>query len=290
MGCMAETSPSVVFDDKQAWGAYRPTGLASLVLSLCHALPAGKHVYYKLGQTLRGLLKRGAPRMYDVEVESLKLRLASQGNYSERRMLTLPQYYDVQERDWLCSKLAGGGSFLDVGGNAGLFSLSIGGRLREKIDVYTVEPDPQMYQRMLFNASQNQLSIHLAPVALSDFDGEGVLELSLQQRGENSLRTEGAAESNGKGEIIQVPVTTLLHQCQQWGLKQITAMKIDVEGHEDRILSHFMANAERSLWPRAIVMEHVHGAGCIVDRLLQDHGYVVEGEARRNLMLSLPKS
>jgi len=283
---MSDTNLAIDFDDSTAWGAYRPRGIAAMLLSACHALPPSNRKYYKIGQILRGPLKSGKPRMYDVNFESLKMRLVNQGNYCERRALTMPQYYDLEERDWLCSKLANGGNFLDIGGNVGLFSLTVAGRLRDKVQVFTVEPDPQMYQRMLFNAGQNNLHINLAAVALSDYEGDGVLELSLQQRGENTLKTGGSDAE----DVLKVPVTTLLHQCQQWGVNEITAMKIDVEGHEDKILSHFMAHADKNLWPRAIVIEHVHEADSIVNKLQSVYGYTVEGETKLNLLLSLDDS
>ncbi|MGB0867858.1 MAG: FkbM family methyltransferase, partial [Granulosicoccaceae bacterium] len=204
----------------------------------------------------------------------------NRGNYCERRAMTLPQYYDREERDWLCEKLRDGGVFLDIGGNVGLFSLTVAGRLREKVKVFTVEPDPQMYERMLFNAKQNNLDINLATVALSDYEGEGELQLAPQQRGKNAL-----VEGGGDEQAIAVRVTTLLALCQEWGVEEVTAMKIDVEGHEHRILAHFMENAAQSLWPKSLVIEHVHGADSIVDMLKSRYEYQVESETKLNLLL-----
>ena len=218
--------------------------------------------------------------MFDVRFESLKVRLVNRGNFCERRALTLPHYFDREERDWLCRKLANGGIFLDIGGNVGLFSLTVAGRLRKKVNVFTVEPDPQMYERMLYNAKLNGLDITLASVALSDYDGEGKLRLVPQQRGKNAL-VEDAVES----EAICVRVTTLLSLCQEWGVEKITAMKIDVEGHEHRILAHFMENANESMWPQALVIEYVHGAGSIVEILKKRYGYRVESQTKLNLLL-----
>lgn len=268
------------FDTNTPWGGYRPTGLTAILLRLCWALPPGESKYFKIGQILRGPLKHAAPAMFDVPFESLNIRLVNRGNYCERRAMTLPQYYDREERDWLCEKLNNGGVFLDIGGNVGLFSLTVAGRLREKVKVFTVEPDPHMYERMLFNAEQNKLDINLATVALSDYEGEGKLQLSLQQRGKNAL-VEGGEDD----QTISVRVTTLLALCQEWGVEEVTAMKIDVEGHEHKILAHFMENADESLWPKSLVIEHVHGVDSIVDILRSRYGYHVDSDTRRNLLL-----
>lgn len=272
---------NLVFDTESAWGKYRPTGISALLLNLCWRLPPGSARYFKIGQLLRGPLKRAAPAMFDVPFESLKIRLVNRGNYCERRAMTLPQYYDREERDWLCAKLENGGVFLDIGGNVGLFSLTVAGRLRERVDVYTVEPDPHMYERMLYNAGQNNLNITLATVALSDYAGEGKLQLEPRQRGKNAL-----VNKDDNDDIITVRVMTMLALCQEWNLEQVTAMKIDVEGHEHKILSHFMANADEALWPKALVIEHVHGANSIVDILQDQYGYRIESQTKLNLLLS----
>lgn len=275
------TENTVEFDNQSSWGAYKPTGVTALLLNLCHRLPAGKRFYFKIGQMLRGPLKRAAPRMYDVFFEDLKLRLVNRGNYCERRAMTLPQYYDREERDWLCEKLKDGGDFLDIGGNVGLFSLTVAGRLRDSVRVFTVEPDPKMYQRMLFNAAENNLNITLASVALSDYEGEGVLQLVPQQSGKNAL-----VEGDQGDDAISVRVTTLLELCREWGVTSVAAMKIDVEGHEYKILSHFFANADAEMWPKALVIEHVHGADSIVDLLMNNYGYHTEAETKLNLLLA----
>ena len=37
----------------------------------------------------------------------------------------------------------------------------------------------------------------------------------------------------------------------------VDALKIDIEGFEDRVLTPFFKDAPQGLWPRAIVIEHL---------------------------------
>ena len=41
------------------------------------------------------------------------------------------------------------------------------------------------------------------------------------------------------------------------GVDHVDALKIDVEGFEDRVLTGFFKDAPQSLWPRAVVIEHL---------------------------------
>ena len=119
------------------------------------------------------------------------------------------------------------------------------------------------------------------PVALSDFEGDATLVIDAYQRGQNSLR-DGQAASAGQS---QVPVTTLLALCAAQGITQIRAMKIDVEGHEPRILGHFFEHAPVTLWPKAMVIEYVQHRDQILDRLTGEFGYRVVCRTVRNALL-----
>lgn len=268
------------FDFESPWGRYRPAGIASLVLRASHAVPADSGWGYSLNKLLRTPLRRGAQQPYDVEINGLRLRLANSGNYCETRLLFGPQFYDVEELQWLEQQLHSGGTFLDVGSNAGLYSLHLAGRLRERIAVHAIEPDPEMYRRMRFNAETNDLSIALTAAALSDFEGSGALAINTRQRGQNALAD--AQQTDGQ---IRVDVKTLQSICADAGITEITALKIDVEGHEHRVLDCFFAEAPASLWPRALLIEKVHDQNRLVERIVRDRGYRVALQSKRNVML-----
>jgi hypothetical protein len=82
----------------------------------------------------------------------------------------------------------------------------------------------------------------------------------------------------------------LLEIVENAKLPRIDAMKIDVEGYEDRVLLPFFATAARSLWPRSIYMETLHAQRWATDCLkeLLAIGYRVEGESKGDVRLLLP--
>jgi hypothetical protein len=71
------------------------------------------------------------------------------------------------------------------------------------------------------------------------------------------------------------------------GVTHVDALKIDVEGFEDRVLTGFFAQAPRNLWPRAVVIEHLSRDewqnDCIADMVAR--GYTETGRNRSNTLL-----
>ena len=74
---------------------------------------------------------------------------------------------------------------------------------------------------------------------------------------------------------------------EEAGVTKVDALKIDVEGFEDRVLTGFFAEAPQSLWPRAVVIEHLSKnewlKDCIAD--MRARGYVERGRTRSNTLL-----
>jgi hypothetical protein len=71
------------------------------------------------------------------------------------------------------------------------------------------------------------------------------------------------------------------------GVGRVDALKIDVEGYEDRVLTGFFQQAPQALWPRAVVIEHLSRNewldDCIAGMLAR--GYAESGKTRSNTLL-----
>lgn len=278
---------TTAFDLNRSWGEFKPVGAARIVIGVLHALPASRTPFYSLGKLIRGPLKRALPRVYDVQVFGLALRLLNRGNYCETTALFSPQFYDVQELEWVSNSLQHGDVFVDVGANVGLYSL-ITAKRRPNVSVYAIEPDPLLANRMQFNARNNGLRVQPIPVALSNYEGSGTLKRSDYQSGGNQLTAKnsaGGSPSDEMGATFDVTVTTLHSLCNDHDIKNIATLKIDIEGHESKVLSHFFEHAAESLWPRNIVIEKVHDAGGIVAVLIRQYGYALKSTSTRNVLL-----
>jgi Methyltransferase FkbM domain len=93
----------------------------------------------------------------------------------------------------------------------------------------------------------------------------------------------GKAASNA----IRVPSLRLQRILGDAGVDHVDALKIDVEGYEDRVLTGFFKHAPPSLWPRAVVIEHLSRSEWLDDCLadMRARGYVETGKTRSNTLL-----
>jgi hypothetical protein len=84
-----------------------------------------------------------------------------------------------------------------------------------------------------------------------------------------------------------VPSLRLQRILDDAGMVHVDALKIDVEGFEDRVLTGFFRDAPASLWPRAVVIEHLSRKewqhDCIAD--MRARGYAEAGRTRSNTLL-----
>lgn len=198
---------------------------------------------------------RGWHGPIDAVAENFRLRVHIADNVSERKFLFMPQFVDPVERGFIRKRLQEqGGLFLDIGANAGIYSLTAARALAESGQpggVICVEPNPTMLARLSTNLALNGFSekVQVFPLALSEGPGEIEFTISDTNLGESSL-------AGGSGRTIRVPCDSLLNVLNQAGAERVTGMKIDVEGLEDRILIPFLRDAPRSLYPGFIVIEN----------------------------------
>lgn len=265
------------------YGAYAPGLVSKIGLAIGRALPASR-AGLRLAGAARPLALTGVNAgIADVHALGLKLRLHPTDNLSEKRLFMTPQCFDPAELKALREIMGPGKTFMDVGANAGAYSLVAAKAGGEKARVIAVEPQREMRRRLSFNARQNALyNIEMAGIALADYEGEEVMRMISGNHGQARL---GGSE----GEAVRV--TTLLTLMDELKLKKAHAMKVDVEGGEAAILSHFFAKAEKDRWPDLLILERADMAD---GRDTQDaaalamrKGYEVRESTRMNVILDL---
>ena len=234
------------------FGSHRPSWVAQLILALTRHTPLGRGAARKaLGETLR---KRSASPV-DVTLWGRNARLHLTSNYSEMKALLNPDAYSKPDFSFIRRRLPADGIFLDIGANAGMFSLFAASLLRPGGRVICVEPQPDIFRRLQFNMLRANnlrsegIGVTLVPAALGSEAGEADLTIP-DEHGQATLR------SGLGGRTVKVPVMTLHDLLVRESLSRVDVMKIDVEGFEDAVLEPFFRTARRDLWPRAVLMEH----------------------------------
>jgi FkbM family methyltransferase len=264
------------------WGALRPGRAAEFVIgSIRRRLVRGG-----MRVPLYRVLARISPA-YDIETGAgLKLRCHIGDNATEMRMLSRPERLLTQIAR-ITEPLAPGDTFVDLGANVGVFSLYAAKAAGPQGCVLAIEPSPTMLERLRFNLAANGFrNVRIAPVAVGEARGEATFHTLPDAHGSASL-----LKLPGSAAQMTVPVETLLALLQAHGIEQVDAMKVDIEGYEDRALLPFFAEAPSRLWPRRILMETL-GRGkrwqrdCLAH--LVDLGYKLEWESNMDALLALP--
>ena len=147
--------------------------------------------------------------------------------------------------------------------------------------VISVEPNPVVLSRLQYNLAANDLSAKVTPVQKGVSDAKGTFDLVLDDTnlGGSSLV---AARSD---RSLQIECDLLQDILQDNGIDKIDAMKIDIEGAEDRALFPFFENAPENLFPSILIMENSAGQWQRdLPALLKQKGYRIMQTTRMNVI------
>lgn len=274
---MSQVSPN-----DAPWGTFAPSGWRAAWIRMLHGLPASG-IWRRLALWLRKPVKGSLGDWVDLDVWGLHLRLRGKGNLSEQRLILMPQFLDAAELEALAAEVKQGGTFLDIGANAGVYSLKVASACGPAARVEAFEPDPELGAMLRWNLTRNRLAnVTLHPIALGGSEGEVVLSAGDGNKGENKVSTSGSG--------LKVPMTTLPKWMAQQEISTIDALKIDVEGHEVAVLEPLFHELPRRSWPRLVVCELAHDSDSSLADLLTSHGYQLSGRGRLNGIYRLPVS
>ncbi len=273
-----------VMQTPSAFGTYAPGPVTRLIIALTRHTPLGRGQMRKQFARLVRALNPNRP--LDVSLYAGRARLHHTGNLSELKALLNPARYAREEYAFCRRHMPRDhGVFLDIGGNAGVFSLYVASRMRSG-RILIAEPQPRMVQRLETNLALNpelgeRLDVSVLKCAIGGTT-PGTLTLSIpESAGQASARPVDGAPT------LDVPVIPMKTTLEQAGIDRLDLLKLDVEGYEDNVIFPFFETAPEALWPRAIVMECCHARrwerNC--DTLLNACGYRVVRKDRTNMML-----
>jgi len=269
-------------NDSRPFGAFAPSGLTRWVIERTRELPSG-WVGRRLALMMRRLVTqslKGLP--LDLETFGVRMRLYPYNNICEKRILFTPQYFDAQELKLLASRIKPGFTFVDVGANVGWYTLFVAGKAGANSRILAIEPQPEIFDRLTFNISQNPFgTVKAIACAVADKTGELTLFVDPKNRGESSLKIVGSSQT----DAIRVPAVTLLDLFKREGFTHVDAIKLDVEGAEDLILDPFFRDAPVSLHPSLLIIEDGRDRWQTdLPKLLLGKGYRLILQTRMNLV------
>jgi len=261
------------------FGAFAPNPVQAAVIALAHRSRLKRGAFRPMLSRLVNLLRPGP---IDLPYQGASFRFYHQCSATERGALFNPDY-NLEELNFLRAHTPNGGVFADVGANVGTYALVLASQVGADGKVIAIEPHPVTHARLAFNrAASNFAQVRLVAAAAGPADGELLIETDGDNLGASHV-VSGAPAANA----IKVPSLRLSRILDEAAVAKLDALKIDVEGFEDRVLTGFFKETPQTLWPRAVVIEHLSRKSwqddCINDMLAR--GYAEAGRTRSNTLL-----
>jgi FkbM family methyltransferase len=262
------------------FGALAPNAAQAAVIRLAHRSGLKRGAFRPWLSRLVNLLRPGP---IDAKYQGASFRFYHLASATERGALFNPDY-NLEELSFLRSYTPEGGVFVDIGANVGTYALTLAKNVGAGGTVIAVEPHPIAHARLAFNHTSSDVAqVKLIAAAAGPSNGELLIETD----GDN-LGASHVVNGQPSGRAFRVPALTLQQILADAGISKVDGLKIDVEGFEDRVLTGFFAQAPQTLWPRAVVIEHLSRnewqQDCIDDMVAR--GYREIGKTRSNTLLA----
>lgn len=175
-------------------------------------------------------------------------------------------------------------TFIDIGGNVGLYSALALHTLNEKGKIITLEPHPESFALLSKNVEVNREKrgkdkapeIEIFQMAASSQSGQRQLALNPENKADNRL-----SDAPKEWESIPIEAKSMDALLIEKEIEEVNFLKMDVQGYEHRILSGFTDTLRRStktiimteFWPQGINSTGGNAHGYLQD--LHDLGFAL---------------
>lgn len=270
---LSETEQAVIDPDETLpFGHFAPDRWQAALIAIAKTTPLHRGAFRR---RVTKLITGSPARTVDVWFRGCAYRLRDPGNLIENGLLLHPRY-NAADIDFLLEGAGPNGTFVDIGANIGLYTLPLAKRVGENGKVVAIDANPLMARRLQWNATASALgNVSVFSCAVSDHEGSGSLRIHKDDAAIVSL------EDDIEGSI---PIRTLPSILVEAGVKHIDGLKIDIEGHEDRVLAPFIETCNPASLPGRIVIEHLPGnidyPACAA--AFAKRGYRLAGRSRNN--------
>jgi FkbM family methyltransferase len=203
--------------------------------------------------------------LFQIEKDSIKYLLWANEDIGKR--MILQGGYEQSELLAFKKLIRNGDICIDVGGNVGIFSLNFAKCCGAHGHVYVIEPMKKNQLVIELAAEINGLkNVSIFPYALSDRDGEVVLEVPSVDGAYAFIKPSQDSSSSGQLSVRCLPLSQFV---QEQAIRQLDILKIDVEGAEKLVLDggkEILSDGSRK--PRVVMVE-------LVDEFLGRYGATV---------------
>lgn len=177
--------------------------------------------------------------------------------------------YDLALTEMIYRLVRPGDTVIDVGANVGYTTCLMIDCLKQRGEVLSFEPLPELFAILENNVGTKNMNItKLFNLALSDIEGEATLTLPVDFKNNDGVAT---LQQTSDGKKIRVKTSTID------ALKlttKVRLIKLDVEGHELAVLKGAEEAIKNDLF-EYIIFEDLEGHKGKTAKFLEDRGYVI---------------
>ena len=196
----------------------------------------------------RRSMQRYKSGILDVIIDGISMRIKPEFNISEAAFLRRGDKVDCVEIKFLVKACRESSNpvFVDIGANVGLYSLLLSKKI-SRLQVIAVEPHPEISKQLEYNISLNpSFNISVLKSAVSDCKTTIRMQTNYEDLGSSRIEKFGD---------VEVECETLNSIVQKHCPRGIDALKVDVEGYEDKVLIPYLETASSRMYPKTIVLE-----------------------------------
>lgn len=246
----------------QQFGSRKPSALLTRVIQTCHdaSAPFSSRILAPIARKFVTKNKHRLP--IDISVDGINLRCQFTDNYSEKKFIFTPWRYDLEERKLLSSLLSNGGNFIDIGANVGLYTLTAAkAMVGQQGRIIAIEPNPPTLKRLndnlSFNLPMTEDRVRVLTIGVADRTGSFDLYVDASNLGASSISNRNRSKTNAdQKESVSIRCFPLIDILDQEKIDTIRALKIDIEGAEDKALLPFLDQCPEKRLPDAIFIEN----------------------------------
>ncbi len=264
------------------FGDYSPPGIIDNVVSVLRnsGLMRGQ-----LRRFIANWIKRNHKGPWDVDIRKYRARIFLHDNSCELKAYLAGNAYCNEEFKLIAEQLSKKKDpvFIDIGANAGLFTLHAHSVTSTDAKILSIEPNPILVSRLTFNIAANNATdkCTVYPIALGEQEGTAEFAYSTDM-GSASLVT-GSIDNIDTFTANVIPLVKLIADEK---IIRIDFLKIDIEGFEDKVMHPFFSAAPKSLYPEYVIIENnieEWEIDCIAE--MTSHGYQVIMANKANIAL-----
>ena len=223
----------------------------------------------------------------DVTIRGINYRLNIDRNTTDGKILTSSKIRDKVEIASVADALktsdipVSESVFVDIGANTGYYTLNAAKAGYAK--VIAVEPNPPVVSALLYNIKINNITEKVDVVTACIGNGETVSFYAREGGWGGSsivIKEQGA-------KLITMQTKPLLEILCERNIRHVNALKIDIEGYEDKALLPFFTAAPDTLLPKMVVIEYCNQNLWQNDiiKKMTEMGYAASAKMRSNMIL-----